>query len=158
LTLEIIFLMRRLNPWRGIDVRLRLADLSGLPSLRLRRVNVWRSYASIMRPVVKALRKIFDTADGVPLLLLVGYFDVLIIGGAALITHAVESHRQVRDNVALTCPAFDGASGLVPAHSDCGTRPALGNAMAREVAAGTPLQRMTIPYIWVRQRFRDFGD
>jgi hypothetical protein len=115
-----------------------------------------------MRPTVRALRKIFDAGVGIPLLLIVGYFDVLIIGGAALIAHAVETHRQVQDNVALTCVVFDGAPGLVPEHGDCGKpvagRPVLGSATLRDFAAGTPLQRMTSPYIWVRHQFHDTGD
>jgi hypothetical protein len=115
-----------------------------------------------MGPAVRALQKLFNAFGDIPLLLLVSYFDVLIIGGAALTAHAVETHRQVQDNVALTCPVFDGASGLVPAHGDCGKplagRSELGSAMPRDVPAGTPLQRMTSPYIWVRHEFRDTGD
>jgi hypothetical protein len=111
-----------------------------------------------MRPVVRALQKIFDAGGGIPLLLLVGYFDVMIIGGAALIARFVETHGQVQDNAALTCPVFGGVSGSMPAHGDCGKPVAGRSALSSAVPAGIPLQRTTSLYIWVRHRFHDAGD
>jgi hypothetical protein len=97
-----------------------------------------------MGPAVRALQKILNAFGDIPLLMLVGYFDVLIIGGAALVAHAVETQQDVEDNVAVR-KAVAG-------------EPTLGSSMPRDAAAGTPLQRMTSPYIWVGRKFRDSSD
>ena len=85
---------------------------------------------------MKTLRENSNPRNSIVVLALIGYLDVMILGGAALVAHFLEGDRTVQDNIKATCSASDRASDSMAADSDC--EKAIGDAPASGRIYHTP--------------------